>query len=253
MERSIEKNETNAPSQNASCACKKYEQMNKNNVSAKGQLQESELVKFDFPSNSGVRIMFVGNSITLHGVRESIGWYHAHGMAASTKDNDYVHIVERAVLKRAPHAAFCICQVADWERQYKCGTNTHQLYHAARDFGADIIVIRCIENCPASDLEPLTFKKELDLLIRYLDKNGTAKIIITTGFWHHPLDTALREYASKHTLPCIELGDLGEDDTMKAIGLFEHDGVASHPGDKGMEAIASRIMEAITSENDWLR
>lgn len=231
----------------------KYTEMDKNNVSAKGQLKESELVKFDFLDSDGVRIMFVGNSITLHGVRESIGWHSAHGMAASKKENDYVHIVEREVLKRVPDAAFCICQVANWEIEYKSGESTYPKYSAAREFGADIIIVRCVENCPKSELEPEVFKRELDALLSYLDKNGTARIIITTGFWHHPLDDTLREYASVHALPCVELGDLGEDDSMKALGLFEHDGVANHPGDLGMRAIAERIIDALDRGKYLLR
>ena len=230
---------------NVRLVCDPYAQMDKNNVSSKGQLKESRLVKFDFCEHGGKRIMFVGNSITLHGVLPEIGWHWAHGMAASSKEKDYVHLVEQEVLKKAPDAAFCICQVANWEREYKNGQSVHPLYSAARDFGADIIVIRCVENCPKDGLAPETFKSELDALIRYLDKEGKASVIITTGFWHHPLDASLCQYAEENGLPCITLGDLGEDDAMKALGLFAHDGVANHPGDLGMKRIAERISEVL--------
>lgn len=45
----------------------------------------------------------------------------------------------------------------------------------------------------------------------------------TTGFWNHPGDRMIREYAKENNLPCVELGDLGELDEMKAIGLFTHE------------------------------
>ena len=115
------------------------------------------------------------------------------------------------------------------------------LYAAARAFGADIIVLRFVENCPKDNIDGETFLRELDALTRYLDPKGPAKFIFTTGFWRHPLDAFLRKAASEMHCPCIELGDLGDDPAMKAIGLFDHSGVANHPGDLGMQRIAERI------------
>jgi len=53
----------------------------------------------------------------------------------------------------------------------------------------------------------------------------------------------IKRVAQKLNAPCIYLGDLGEMDEMKAVGLFEHSGVAAHPGDKGMSEIAKLILE----------
>lgn len=218
-----------------------YTELAKNTVSAKEQLKESEVVKFHFPEHNGIRIMFVGNSITFHDPVAKIGWLNACGMAASAEENDYVHILERAVLQEYPDASFCICQVSSWESQYKEGSKVHSLYSAAQAFEADVIIMRCVENCPVADLDLVRFEEELYSLIYYLDQKKKAKIIITTGFWHNPFDDVLREYARVHDCPCIELGDLGGNDAAKAVGLFEHTGVANHPGDLGMKYIAERI------------
>ena len=223
----------------------RYAQMSKNTVDSKGQLKESETVKFDNPDGTGKRVMFVGNSITLHGVKPEIGWHGAWGMAASSKENDYVHQLEKMILEKDPLAAFCICQAARWERAYKNGSETHSFFENAREFEADIIVFRCIENCLGKEFDHESFERELDALLGYLDGAKKAKFIVTTGFWHHPGDSVLCSYAMKKGYPCVELGDLGEREEMKAIGLFEHHGVANHPGDLGMQMIAKRIAEQL--------
>ena len=228
-----------------------YAQMEKNTVSAHGQLAESNFIKFDFPNDRGARVMFVGNSITLHGIRPNIGWYNEWGMAASKKELDYVHILESDIKKLDPNASFCICQVSEWEQSYKEGRAVLPKYKAARDFGADLIIFRFIENVPKNEYESNTFLRELDALVNYLNGSGKAKFIITTGFWKHPGDNDVKAYAKEKGIVCVELGDLGELDEMKAIGLFSHKGVANHPGDKGMRAIADRIMKAL--EKDFKR
>ena len=166
-------------------------------------------------------------------------------MAASSEENDYVHILINEINKKEPDTRYCICQVAEWEREYKDGESKHHIFESARDFEADVIVMRFVENCPKDDFDPEIFKKELNSLLSFLDKSKNAKIIMTTGFWKHPGDDAIIEYAKENNLPCVELGDLGELDEMKAVGLFEHDGVANHPGDLGMKKIAERIFEEL--------
>ena len=218
-----------------------YAQMAKNTVDSQGQLKESECVRFDNANGKGKRIMFVGNSITLHGIRPEVGWYNTWGMAASDKEKDYVHLIKSNVRKIHGDASFCICQVADWEANYQNGADMLSRYNAARDFGADVIILRFVENVKKDGYNSEIFKHQLRTLIKHLDSKGDAKFVFTTGFWKHPADDDLRDLAKEFNAPCVDLSDLGDDDKMKAIGLFDHRGVANHPGDLGMKAIAERI------------
>lgn len=217
------------------------DQMDKNTVPAKDQLKDQPCIRFYNTPGKGKRILFVGNSITLHGIRPEIGWHGQWGMAASAEEKDYVHLTMERVRSIDPDAAFCICQVADWERNFARGEDILGQYAYARAFEADVIILRMIENCPKRDYEYGLFLRQLDGLVRYLDSSGCAKVIATTGFWKHPADEAIRAWARQHNVPLCDLGELGEQDEMKAIGLFDHHGVANHPGDAGMQAIADAI------------
>lgn len=221
------------------------EQLLKNTVKGTKQLEDSKYVMFENIEKGGKRVMFVGNSITMHGILPEIGWTDCYGMAASKKENDYVHICMKKIQESHPDASFCICQVCEWETNYKTGEEKYYLYERAREFDADIIVMRAVENCPGKDFDEGIFLKEYGKLLDFLNPNKKAKIVITTSFWKHPADGMIKEYAKIHSLPLCELDDLGEIDEMKAIGKFEHSGVASHPGDLGMKTIAERILEII--------
>ena len=118
---------------------KVYSQIKKNTVTSKNQLNDSKLVRFMNLRGKGKRIMFVGNSITLHGILPSIGWHNEWGMAASKQENDYVHILMAKINEIASDSQYCICQVAEWERQYINGESQHYLFESARDFEADVI------------------------------------------------------------------------------------------------------------------
>lgn len=222
-----------------------YMQLGKNNVSATNQLKESSCVRFYNPHGAGKRILFVGNSMTLHGYRPEIGWYGQWGMAASAPEKDYIHRLMAMVNEISNDAAFGIAQVSRWESIYNNGRTVFPVYEEARRFGADVIVMRFVENCPTAYFEKEVFKTEMMALLQYLNGTENAKLILTTGFWRHPADETIIEFATEYALPLVELGDLGEMDEMKAIGLFEHQGVANHPGDMGMKEMAKRIFTAL--------
>ncbi len=222
-----------------------FSELNKNTVSAENQLHPTDLVTFENADAGGRRVMFVGNSMTRHGFCAPIGWFRDFGMAASAKDKDYVHQMEAAILKDYPDTVFCTCQIASWEVNYKNGETTFELFEQARRFQADVIIVRFIENCAIETFDSEAFARELEKLMDFLNPTKRAHIVVSTGFWRHPGDEQLRDYAKAHALPLVELGDLGDDPVMKAIGLFEHRGVANHPGDEGMRAMAERLMPPV--------
>ncbi len=216
-------------------------QIDKNTVKAENQLMDKHDVTFECEENNGLRVMMAGNSITLHEPSPTIGWHNQWGMAASAKEKDYVHVLKGYIQSIKPDATFCICQAYKWERDFANGKQAYPIYEQARDFNADVIVVRFIENCPRKDFDAEVFKKEYVDFINFLNKSGNAKIILTTSFWEHTADPVVEQVAKENGWSLVVLNDLGELDEMKALGLFEHYGVANHPGDLGMKTIADRI------------
>lgn len=219
-----------------------YDKIKANSVEAKNQL--SNYIVFHNPEGKGKRVIFAGNSITLHGPKEEIGWYGNHGMAASKEENDYVHILMRKFTEEYGDCAFCVCQVSKWEHNDFNNGDCLDLYIEARNFNADVVIARFVENYPTNGFDAGVFEKEYTKLIDHLNPTKNAEVIFTSSFWRHPADEIIKKVATQKNGAFVYLGDLGENDKMQALGLFSHNGVAIHPGDKGMAEIASRIWDA---------
>ncbi|HPQ48045.1 MAG TPA: hypothetical protein PLP30_11795 [Clostridia bacterium] len=186
------------------------------------------------------RILFVGNSITWHPVKEEIGWLNEWGMAASSDDNDYVHITMRKIYERFPGAEYKIAWAVAWEREYWDAVHL-VAFREFLNFKADIIVVKINENVSASNNERHPYKQHYEKLLDYLNPEGVSRMILCTGFWRMGIiDEVVRSVAMERQLPLVELNHLDRDE-MKAIGLFEHKGVANHPGDRGMQEIAELV------------
>ena len=220
-----------------------------NTVEAKKQLKDTDLVTFINPEGSP-RFMFLGNSITKHAPKEEIGWYGNYGMAASCEENDYVHVMMADIRKTYPNASFCITQGWKWEAQF-WDDSSYSNFEAARDYAADVLFFRIGDNVRYERLdEGHDLVTGTEDFLKFLSAPNT-RIIYSTCFWtRKPVDDKFREVAARAGKPIVELGDLGDDPKMRAVGLFEHAGVAWHPGDEGMRNLAERLLAAWHAEND---
>ncbi len=219
--------------------------INDNTVSSAGQLPEDKYVTYIGNKAAKKRILIIGNSITRHAPKADIGWHGDFGMAASCEEKDYVHLLASRILERED-ACIMVHQLATWERE--CTEDTGLAYaKASHDFMADTVIFRLGENIkPQAGEDALALmEKAFSTLADYICPEG-ARVIFTTCFWRHGVvDEAIRAVAKKRGMPLVELSDLGDDDRYMAVGLFEHRGVAMHPGDLGMAMIAERIYKAL--------
>ena len=74
------------------------EMFEKNTVEAENQTREK--FKVHEVVNPQKRVLFLGNSITLHEAAPHIGWNFNWGMAASSEEKDYVHIVLKGLREK---------------------------------------------------------------------------------------------------------------------------------------------------------
>lgn len=202
----------------------------------------------DIYENGGAkRVLFIGNSITKHSPAPAIGWYGNWGMAASCEENDYVHRTVEGLRKKFGEINFCVAQLAEWERRYSEGENVLKEYYTkARDFTADIIIVRIGENINREENKKNSCKPYFDAMIKFFTVKDNVKIIVTDNFWNiESLNKIFKEVSDENGYSFCHISDLEQDKRTMAKGLFEHEGVAAHPGDYGMECIAKRILERL--------
>ncbi|MGN1077075.1 MAG: hypothetical protein ACI4ST_01030 [Candidatus Gallimonas sp.] len=214
----------------------------KNTVRAENQVNEKFRITCNYPD--GERVLFLGNSITLHETAPAIGWNHNWGMAASAEKNDYVHLVVEGLEKAGRKINYCVTNVGRWEQNFQ-DPSVLESFQKARDFAASCVIIRLGENVPPQFAETYGFEQRFDEFVGFFTR-AAKKTVITDLFWEHQvLDGCIRRVAKKRSADFVSISDLGYDEKNKAIGLFAHEGVAMHPGDVGMKKIADRILSKL--------
>jgi hypothetical protein len=196
------------------------------------------------------RILFLGNSITLHGPNTNIGWTGNWGMAASSKDKDYVHLVTRELAEHTgAQPQIMVRNIADFERNYA----TYDVDGRMKDlfaFDPDLVVLAIGENVPAltSESDKAKFKAGVLSILRCAHAQRHPLVVVRSCFWADAAkDEMLRQACQEAEAIFVNAGPIGGEaaNAARSERNIAHGGVAGHPGDRGMKALADAILQVV--------
>jgi len=199
---------------------------------------------------AGLKVLILGNSITVHSPDSSIGWYGNWGMAATAIDSDYAHILKRYLSENVGYEPEVqIASIAHFEKSF----NEYQDFGVTefRDltaFAPDLVILRIGDNVETADAVKYDFIFHYGALISYLKRSDSA-IVVTTSCWFQKptVDACMHMSCEQQNAWFVEISDLynNEENRAEAQHAYSDAGVSRHPGNAGMRAIADRLWNVI--------
>lgn len=203
--------------------------------------------------DDGYNYLAIGNSITLHSIKSF--WWNEVGMAASDENHDYFHLVLKYLESKNDNVMGVPYNFSVWETQSHDRDETLEYLDRYLSPDLDLITVQLAEN--AFDLT--TYQEDYVSLLEYIKvKAPNARILVMGDFWSCDNRDELKQNAVKEAqVEYVSLeGITDNEEYYCGLGtivfdkygnehIVEHSGVADHPGDKGMQAIAERIIEVL--------
>lgn len=202
-------------------------------------------------SYENISILFLGNSITVHGVVDGV-WDHMSGMAAENKSDDYVHrLVHTIATEKKKNVIFSVINIASFEREYYKNSFNKDWLTFVTVQNPDIVIMQIGENMRSDVLSENIdiFTKEFKSIIETFKD---AKTIITLPFWPDKLkNDVFTKIAIDMNCFVVDLSHLGSgldyENFAKAEINYKNEGIGLHPGKKGMKKIEENIYTVINN------
>lgn len=199
------------------------------------------------------KILFLGNSITWHPYKSSINWYGTWGMAASSEDKDYVHVLTSKIASTVGGTpSIMAVNIADFETGFGTYNPTTSL-QTEFAFKPDVIVLAVGENVTLGSAAAQTgYAGAYANLLNVLKSNTGATIFTRSCFWADTTKDQIMETATlaagdyfvDMSALCKNPANYAYSDPTYAnstlYGVFN-----SHPGDNGMAAIAGLLYDSM--------
>ncbi|MGC9361104.1 MAG: SGNH/GDSL hydrolase family protein, partial [Anaerolineae bacterium] len=179
---------------------------------------------------------------TQHGPREEIGWIHDWGMAATSQNRDWVHLL-LAQMPGNTELTLVHCTAPNLPQ--KVGDLEARIQSAQ----ASVVVIQIGDNLNAGDATDETLRKPVARLLQAADARS-AKVVVGVWGGDDVRDQLLEQAAEDAGALFVPIHDLANQPGHRAWeqGVFDEPAVGWHPSDLGMAAIADRVADALGYE-----
>jgi len=181
------------------------------------------------------RLMVIGNSITYHPPREELGWYGDWGMAASERENDWVHLVlgklpDNTLLKTKHCIAPSLVGLTD------------ELIAEVQQVNPTLLMVQLGDNMLPEDA---TTESLYVPVVRILRAAQHQKIVV--GVWgaNDVRNECLKQAALDADAIYVRIDDIRNQSGTQAWDEYENSAVGWHPSDLGMQMIANRVLMVV--------
>ena len=201
------------------------------------------------PEDGSYDYLAIDNSITRHPIKEY--WWGEWGMAATSAENDYYHIVTQYISDNCSNSTFDVTYLLEWEElpsgeQKKAGLSVLDPYLKE---SLDLVTIQLGDNI--SDYTDIV--NDYENMVDYIRQRcPNAQIIMVGNFWlNDECDNAKIQVSALHDIAYVDLTPITNERTPLGtivygddglLHVIEHDGVSQHPNDKAMRYIAEQII-----------
>ena len=194
------------------------------------------------------KVLFVGDSLTFSGTTPDVGWYGNYGMAATSADKDYAHLLYAKISSaQAPPPSLTIHGSYNGKI-----AGVLSSISSLTSVGADLVILQIGEN--DIDLSPGDFEAQYQSLASALKGAASNVRLFCTSAWKDSAargsrDGSINSVCQKNGGIFVDISGVANNPAYSALaeGHFTNAGVNWHPGDAGMQAYADTLWATILS------
>lgn len=204
------------------------------------------------------KYLAIGNSITVHPIRPF--WWGNWGMAATSPDKDYVHIISSFIEQHTGSVSTSSIYYVDWEHA-SSGAGRNAMLSQLDGLlspDLDLVTIQLGENIS----DTTYMQQDFQNLMSYVwSKAPNARIIMIGQFWQNGvIDSAKIAASNYYGVSYVNLSAIWGPEYRVGVGTtvwgadgFPHvisdDAVGQHPNDAAMSYIANEVNRLLVFED----